>query len=76
MGELVDRLARHERKGTVATSLDAIKNLCFRYAAQSGITISIDDVKTPAEKAADPRGPRGPGPEGRGPVPSGHHHRR
>jgi len=51
MGELVDRLARHEAKLTVSGSLDAIKNLCFRYAAQSGITISIDDVKTPDEKA-------------------------
>ncbi len=50
MGEIVDRLARHEAKGTVSASLDAIKNLCFRYAAQSGITISIDDVKTPPEK--------------------------
>jgi hypothetical protein len=60
----------------VASSLDAIKNLCFRYAAQSGITISIDDVKTPSGEGRDPGGPRGPGPEGRGPVPSGHHHRR
>ncbi|HWJ98571.1 MAG TPA: DNA-directed RNA polymerase subunit beta', partial [Acidimicrobiales bacterium] len=51
MGEIVDRLARHEAKATVSSSLDAIKNLCFRYAAQSGITISIDDVKTPPEKA-------------------------
>jgi DNA-directed RNA polymerase subunit beta' len=37
-------------KGVVADSLDAIKNLCFRYAAKSGLTISIDDVKTPSEK--------------------------
>ena len=32
------------------TALDAIKNLCYRYAAQSGLTISIDDVKTPTDK--------------------------
>ena len=51
MGDIADRLANDEAKGVVASSLDAIKNLCFRYAAQSGITISIDDVKTPAEKA-------------------------
>ena len=51
MGDIANRLANHEAKGTVAGSLDAIKNLCFRYAAQSGITISIDDVKTPTEKA-------------------------
>ena len=31
----------------VAASLDAIKNLCYRYASQSGLTVSIDDVKTP-----------------------------
>ena len=34
------------------TSLDAIKDLGFRYATQSGLTISMDDVKTPPEKAA------------------------
>ena len=51
MGNVVDRLANEEAKGVVATSLDAIKNLCFRFAAQSGITISIDDVRTPEEKA-------------------------
>ncbi|HZU74020.1 MAG TPA: DNA-directed RNA polymerase subunit beta', partial [Acidimicrobiales bacterium] len=26
------------------------KDLCYRYASQSGLTISIDDVKTPADK--------------------------
>src|ERR671920_1715116 len=36
----------------VASSLDAIKDLSYRYASQSGLTISIDDVKTPVEKAA------------------------
>ena len=34
----------------MANSLDAIKNLGFRYATQSGLTISMDDVKTPPEK--------------------------
>ena len=52
MGTIVDRLANDEAKNVVSSSLDAIKNLCFRYAAQSGITISIDDVKTPSTKAA------------------------
>ncbi len=51
MGQIVDELANEEAKGTVAGSLDQIKNLCFRYAAKSGLTISIDDVKTPPEKA-------------------------
>src|SRR5690606_13817577 len=52
MTEIVDRLARDFPKSVVAESLDAIKNLCFRYAAQSGVTISVDDVKTPPEKKA------------------------
>jgi DNA-directed RNA polymerase subunit beta' len=50
MTEIVDRLARDYPKSVVATSLDAIKDLCFRYAAQSGVTISVDDVKTPEAK--------------------------
>ena len=37
-------------KAVVADSLDGIKNLCFRFAARSGLTISIEDVKTPADK--------------------------
>ncbi|CAN5864198.1 DNA-directed RNA polymerase subunit beta' [soil metagenome] len=51
MGNIADRLANDEGKSIVASSLDAVKDLCFHYAAQSGITISVDDVKTPSEKA-------------------------
>ncbi|MEN9823807.1 MAG: DNA-directed polymerase beta subunit, partial [Actinomycetota bacterium] len=51
MGVIVERLSDHYNKGTVAASLDAIKNVCYRYAAQSGLTVSIDDVKTPKKKA-------------------------
>ena len=50
MGEIVDRLANEYTKADVATSLDGIKDLCFSFAARSGLTISIDDVTTPAEK--------------------------
>ncbi len=50
MGEIVDRLANEYPKAVVARSLDAIKDLCFGYAARSGLTISIDDVTTPPEK--------------------------
>ncbi len=50
MGELVDTLAEDYDKADVATSLDAIKNLCFRFATKSGLTVSIDDVQTPPEK--------------------------
>ncbi|HXH56298.1 DNA-directed RNA polymerase subunit beta' [Iamia sp.] len=51
MGQIVDELAHDFPKAVVATSLDAIKNLCYRYASKSGITISVDDVKTPESKA-------------------------
>jgi DNA-directed RNA polymerase subunit beta' len=50
MGNIVDTLARTYPKADIETALDNIKNLCFRYAAQSGLTVSIEDVKTPAEK--------------------------
>jgi len=51
MGSIVDDFANNHHKAVVAESLDQIKNLCFRYAAQSGLTISIDDVRTPDSKA-------------------------
>ncbi|MDE3204258.1 MAG: DNA-directed RNA polymerase subunit beta', partial [Acidobacteriota bacterium] len=50
IGSIVEVLAERYPRVAVATSLDAIKDLCFRYAARSGLTISIDDVKTPPSK--------------------------
>ncbi|HEX6785995.1 MAG TPA: DNA-directed RNA polymerase subunit beta', partial [Acidimicrobiales bacterium] len=50
MGLIVERLSDNYRKAEVAEALDNIKNLCYRYATQSGLTISIDDVKTPDKK--------------------------
>ena len=35
-----------------AETLDKIKSLSYRFASQSGLTISIDDVRTPSSKAA------------------------
>jgi DNA-directed RNA polymerase subunit beta' len=52
IGSIVEELAGNYPKVVVTRSLDKIKDLGFRYAAQSGLTISIDDVKTPPEKAA------------------------
>ncbi|MEY2569169.1 MAG: DNA-directed polymerase subunit beta, partial [Actinomycetota bacterium] len=52
MGNIVEEIADVYPKVVVANSLDKIKNLGFRYAAQSGLTISINDVRTPPEKAA------------------------
>ena len=50
IGVIVEELAANYPKHVVAASLDRIKALGFRYAAQSGLTISIDDVRTPPEK--------------------------
>ena len=50
MGVIVERLSDNYPKAMIASSLDAIKNLCYRFASQSGLTVSIDDVKTPASK--------------------------
>ncbi|MDE3086045.1 MAG: DNA-directed RNA polymerase subunit beta', partial [Acidobacteriota bacterium] len=52
IGSIVEEIAATEPKHVVAASLDRIKALGFRFAAQSGLTISIDDVRTPAEKQA------------------------
>ncbi len=52
IGAIVEELAANYPKHVVAASLDRIKALGFRYAAQSGLTISIDDVRTPSEKQA------------------------
>ena len=50
IGTIVDELADGYPKAVVARSLDHIKNLCFKYATRSGLTISVDDVRTPANK--------------------------
>src|ERR671911_266626 len=50
MGDIVDHLARDYPKSVVQDSLDRLKDLCFGFAARSGLTISVDDVKTPGEK--------------------------
>ena len=50
MGVIVEQLSDTFPKAVVAASLDNIKNVCYRYASQSGLTVSIDDVKTPVEK--------------------------
>jgi DNA-directed RNA polymerase subunit beta' len=52
MGVIVERLSDHYNKSQISASLDAIKNVCYRWAAQSGLTVSIDDVKTPKAKKA------------------------
>ncbi len=50
IGSIVEILATRYPKVAVAESLDRIKELGFRFATRSGLTISIDDVKTPPDK--------------------------
>ena len=50
MGAIVDVLADAYPKAVVAQTLDALKNRCFRFATKSGLTVSVDDVRTPADK--------------------------
>jgi DNA-directed RNA polymerase subunit beta' len=50
VGEIVEKLVDNYPKGVVAESLDRLKDLGFRFASQSGLTISMDDVKTPPDK--------------------------
>ena len=50
MGELVRQLSDRYGKAEVAEALDKIKAISYRYATQSGLTISIDDVRTPPSK--------------------------
>jgi len=51
MGEIVDELAANYTKAVVARCLDNLKNITFSFASRSGLTISVDDVRTPEEKA-------------------------
>jgi DNA-directed RNA polymerase subunit beta' len=46
--DLVDRYGAH----AIASVLDTIKSLAFKYATQAGITVSKNDIVIPPEKAA------------------------
>ncbi len=50
LGALVNRLAERYPKVEVAATLDRLKALGFHWATRSGVTISIQDVVTPARK--------------------------
>jgi len=52
IGVIVDELAANYPKAEVGASLDRIKALAFKFATRSGLTVSIDDVRTPPEKKA------------------------
>jgi DNA-directed RNA polymerase subunit beta' len=52
LGAIVNDLAERYTKVEVAASLDALKDTGFHWATRSGVTVSIEDVVTPANKAA------------------------
>jgi DNA-directed RNA polymerase subunit beta' len=51
LGQLVNDLAERYPKVVVAQTLDALKASGFHWATRSGITIAIDDVVVPPNKA-------------------------
>ena len=55
IGTLVATLVFSYGAPSIALVLDAFKDLGFHYASQAGITISKNDVVTPARQGADPR---------------------
>ena len=75
MGTIVDTLARKFEKQAVSLSLDGLKDMCFKYAMRSGVTVSIDDVRTPENKSGDSRRIRSRSRQGRAALPPRHHHR-
>ncbi len=50
MTALVDDFAARFGNAEVSTSLDAIKDLCFKFATRSGLTISVADIVVPGNK--------------------------
>jgi DNA-directed RNA polymerase subunit beta' len=50
LGQIVNDLAERYPKVEVAHCLDALKDLGFHWATRSGVTVSIGDVTTPADK--------------------------
>ncbi|SDS96609.1 DNA-directed RNA polymerase subunit beta' [Microlunatus soli] len=51
LGAIINDLAERYPKSEVAGCLDALKTLGFHWATRSGVTVSIGDVSTPADKA-------------------------
>jgi len=48
---LIDEIIRNYDKPDVANTLDSIKTLGFTFATKAGLTIGLEDVKTPPAKA-------------------------
>ncbi len=50
LGQIVNDLAERYPKVEVANTLDKLKDLGFKWATRSGVTVSISDVQTPPSK--------------------------
>ncbi|HEX2360551.1 MAG TPA: DNA-directed RNA polymerase subunit beta' [Jiangellaceae bacterium] len=50
LGAIVNDLAERYHKVQVAATLDALKEAGFYWATRSGVTVSVEDIATPAEK--------------------------
>ncbi|MEA1903284.1 MAG: DNA-directed RNA polymerase subunit beta' [Actinomycetota bacterium] len=48
---LIETIIERYPRSAVASTLDSIKELGFRYATKAGLTIALDDVRTPGNKA-------------------------
>ncbi|HET9261088.1 MAG TPA: DNA-directed RNA polymerase subunit beta' [Acidimicrobiia bacterium] len=48
---LVETIIERYPRSAVATTLDGIKELGFKFATRAGLTIALDDVRTPGDKA-------------------------
>ncbi len=51
IGKLIEAIIERFRRTEVAETLDNLKALGFRFATKAGLTIALDDVKTPPDKA-------------------------
>ncbi|WP_456393150.1 DNA-directed RNA polymerase subunit beta', partial [Nitratifractor sp.] len=50
IANLVDYIYKHSGISLTAEFLDNLKDMGFKYATQAGVSISIDDIKTPEAK--------------------------
>jgi len=51
VGRIVDAAVHRYDRGTVEQILDDLKNVGFHYATRAGVTLGIEDVTTPSDKA-------------------------
>ncbi len=50
LGAIVNELAERYQKVDVARTLDRLKDIGFKWATRSGVTVSISDIQTPPSK--------------------------